>query len=104
MSYDQTLLLLSRPRRDSEAFLSEIRKELGWAGPALIAPVLEIEAVDVQLPQLQEQNVILASPNAVPADGLAGANCFVVGQQTAAAVRDAQGEVLVVAETEINVY
>lgn len=85
------VLLLTRPRAQSEEFAADIHREFGDAFTTLIAPVLRIVAEDVSIELDSYRFLVASSANAISACGsaLQGAllPIFCVGARTAEAAR-----------------
>ncbi len=93
---DLPLLLLTRPRRQSERFAAETRASCP-PHAVLIAPLTEIVALPVERTALAGATLVFTSVNGVAAvadmPGLAGQTAWCVGPTTAEAARAAGFEV-----------
>jgi uroporphyrinogen-III synthase len=88
MTSSPPTLLLTRPRRQSERFLSGCRAQAGFEFPVEIAPVIDIQATEAKPDLTQYAGVVLTSENAlinVPVTGGRGKTAFCVGDATRAA-------------------
>ena len=98
------LLLLSRPREDSEQLANQLRHDF----PALqigIFPVLEIEKITMDLPSSDVDAVIFTSRHAVQNLGLPkGLPAFCTGPATAEKAKDAGFDVRHIAQTAKDLF
>lgn len=81
----QATLLLTRPQPQSETFLDACTAALGRPVPAVISPLIQIEATG-NMPDLDRYSAVLVtSANALRTlgSGLSGRKVFTVGQATA---------------------
>lgn len=85
-----TILVLTRPRADSERFLAAVEAEFGPV-KAVISPVIEVVSLAAEMPTYDE--VILTSANGVAEAARlgvkAGTPAWCVGQRTAKLAREA---------------
>ena len=58
-------LILIRPRPQSLALLIALREQLGYAPDVIVSPLMEIETLNVVLPQTMQPPFIFTSQNAV---------------------------------------
>jgi len=77
------IIIFTRPRKASERFCAE----LGWSGPTVFSPLLDIEFLKVDIDFSACSGVIFSSENAIraiePCGGFHGKNAFAVGVRTA---------------------
>lgn len=86
---ERPTLLMIRPQKDSDAFLSDLATALGWRPPALICPMLDIRPRPVSVPP-GARAILFTSANAVPAAGAGdGRLALCVGESTAHVARTA---------------
>lgn len=87
-----TMLVITRPEPAGQRFLKAVEAAMGRSVPVIMAPLIEIEQIDVEpLPQ-RDGAVILTSENGVDGAvrlGLAGTRAWCVGNRTAQAARAA---------------
>lgn len=89
-------LLLTRPKAASQRFAEQFRARFGGDWPVVIAPLMEIAALSVPLPQADA--VIFTSENAiapfVAASAPAGRRAYCVGSRTAKVAKAAGFDVI----------
>lgn len=93
MSGDRPLVLLTRPRAQSERFARTLADRVGPAVEVAIAPVMEIATVEGEIPLEGVGGLVFTSENGVAAFARATPDrslpAYCVGDRTAAAARDA---------------